>query len=232
MIPPKTTYQHVLDYVQPPATISGYPHLRSLLADPACLSLIELEVFLKLPPLLDALDHIPGDVLSAGVWRGGFALALQTLIHQSPVERNLLLADTFEGFPERESRFEKDQEAKKRFNPLLQAHFPTPQQVLGHFTFLALPTENVQFLIGDVGNTLTAVEHPLALVHIDLDLYEPTLATLQLTYELLQSGGLIVIDDYGAPVFGCREAVEEFRKAKNITSDLHYLSKYCVYWYK
>lgn len=229
---PIPTYQEVLDYVRPPVQITGYPHLEELLSDPTRLSLIELEVFRQMPALLSKLSGVSGDVLSAGIWRGGFALALQTLIIRSTPARSLLLADTFGGFPVQESRFEKDEQAQRRFNPLLQAHFPKPRQVLDHFIHLGLPTQNIEILIGDVRETLTHFEQPLSLIHIDLDLYEPTLATLALTYDQLQPGGLVIVDDYGTAVFGCREAVEEFRKDRAITAGFNYLSQYCVYWQK
>ena len=38
-------------------------------------------------------------------------------------------------------------------------------------------------------------------VHLDLDLYAPTLASLEYFYPRLVSGGVIVCDDYGAPLF-------------------------------
>jgi len=225
-------YQKVLDYVRPPESITGYPHLEELLADPSRLSLIEMDVFRRLPDVVERIRTIPGDMLTAGVWRGGFALALQSLIRRQDSKRTLLLADTFDGFPIYDSRFDKDQRAQERFNPLLQAHFPNPQEVKDHFTHLDLPVHNLTFLVGDVADTLDQINTELALVHLDLDLYEPTLASLQLTYDQLQTGGLVIIDDYGAPVFGCREAVDEFREANGITADLIYLSTYCVYWEK
>jgi O-methyltransferase len=38
-------------------------------------------------------------------------------------------------------------------------------------------------------------------LHIDVDLYEPTYACLEYFYPRLVSGGVIVCDDYGAPLF-------------------------------
>lgn len=48
-------------------------------------------------------------------------------------------------------------------------------------------------------------------VHLDVDLYEPTLACLDYFYSRLLVGGLIICDDYGAPLFpGARRAWDEF----------------------
>ncbi len=51
----------------------------------------------------------------------------------------------------------------------------------------------------------------LVFAHIDVDLYEPTLASLEFFYPLTVSGGLIVCDDYGFTTCpGARQAFDEF----------------------
>ena len=48
-------------------------------------------------------------------------------------------------------------------------------------------------------------------VHLDVDLYAPTLAGLEYFYPRLIDGGLIICDDYGAPLFpGAHRAWDEF----------------------
>jgi Macrocin-O-methyltransferase (TylF) len=50
-----------------------------------------------------------------------------------------------------------------------------------------------------------------AFVHVDVDLYEPTLACLEHFYPRLADGGAIVCDDYGAPRFpGAARAWDEY----------------------
>jgi O-methyltransferase len=50
-----------------------------------------------------------------------------------------------------------------------------------------------------------------AFVHVDVDLYEPTLQTLQFFYERMNSGGAIICDDYGFTTCpGAKKAVDEF----------------------
>lgn len=48
----------------------------------------------------------------------------------------------------------------------------------------------------------------IAILRVDLDLYEGTLAALKCFYDLLVPGGFCVIDDYALD--GCRQAVNEF----------------------
>jgi hypothetical protein len=48
-------------------------------------------------------------------------------------------------------------------------------------------------------------------VHIDVDLYEPTLASLQYFYPRLAAGGVVVCDDYGHLHWpGARKALDEY----------------------
>lgn len=54
-----------------------------------------------------------------------------------------------------------------------------------------------------------------AFVHVDVDLYQPTLDTLEFFYERVSPGGVIVCDDYGSTLcFGARKAMDEFMADK------------------
>ena len=54
---------------------------------------------------------------------------------------------------------------------------------------------------------------------------------LQYLYSKLSVGGYCIIDDYGA-VVGCKRAVQDFRKAQNITDELKQIDWTGVYWQK
>lgn len=54
-------------------------------------------------------------------------------------------------------------------------------------------------------------EAPWSFVHVDVDLYQPTLECLRYFFPRLVRGGIIVCDDYGSPAFpGARRAWIEF----------------------
>lgn len=56
-----------------------------------------------------------------------------------------------------------------------------------------------------------------SLVHIDVDLYEPTLASLDFFWPRLGPGGLVVCDDYGSRRCpGARRAMDEFAALKGL----------------
>jgi O-methyltransferase len=51
----------------------------------------------------------------------------------------------------------------------------------------------------------------LVFAHVDVDIYDPTLASFEYFYDLLVPGGVIVCDDYGfSACRGAKEAVDEF----------------------
>lgn len=55
----------------------------------------------------------------------------------------------------------------------------------------------------------------ISLLHIDVDVYEPTKIALEYLYDRVVPGGLIVFDDYGT-VAGETKAVDEFFQDKNV----------------
>jgi hypothetical protein len=60
-----------------------------------------------------------------------------------------------------------------------------------------------------------------SLVHVDVDLYEPTLASVEFFYPRVQSGGVIACDDYGSGHCpGAKRAIDEFfaDKPENVLS--------------
>ena len=73
------------------------------------------------------------------------------------------------------------------------------------------------------------------LLHFDLDLYEPTLYTLEKLWDLVVPGGVVVFDEYGLPPWGGEAtAFDEFRAKRNLTVKLHKFSwcltptAYCI----
>ena len=59
------------------------------------------------------------------------------------------------------------------------------------------------------------------LLHLDLDLYEPTYYTLNKLWDLVIPGGVIVFDEYGlVPWGGEATAWDQFCKEKNIKTRL------------
>jgi predicted O-methyltransferase YrrM len=74
------------------------------------------------------------------------------------------------------------------------------------------PKNKVHYIEGDVLETLSTTEvQDIALLRLDTDWYESTLAELNHLVPRLVKGGICIIDDYGHWE-GSRKAVDEFFK--------------------
>lgn len=74
---------------------------------------------------------------------------------------------------------------------------------------------------------------PIAVLRLDSDWYAATRFTLEQLYDQVIPGGFILLDDYGVWA-GCRNAVDEFRRERDITSPMRTLPNdaYGAYWVK
>ena len=74
----------------------------------------------------------------------------------------------------------------------------------------------IKLVDGDLLETLPkfVAENPgvrISLLHLDVDLYEPTLAALEHLYPLVSKGGVVILDEYGFEDFpGESKAVEDY----------------------
>ena len=90
------------------------------------------------------------------------------------------------------------------------------EDVLNHKGF-----KNYNLIQGNVFDTLDEYllkkpELRLSLLHLDLDVAEPTKYVLNTLYERLVRGGLVVIDDYN-DVEGATKVVDDFVQKHNLT---------------
>ncbi len=80
-----------------------------------------------------------------------------------------------------------------------------------------LNKKNIIYVEGKVEETLNEnIPEKISLLRLDTDFYESTKKELEILYPKIQSGGVIIIDDYGHWK-GCKKAVDEyFSDKKNI----------------
>lgn len=76
--------------------------------------------------------------------------------------------------------------------------------------------ENIEVYKGWIPDRFTEVEDKMfKLVHLDVDLYQPTIDCLSFFYPRMTSGGVVVMDDYGFLTCpGAYKAAEEYMKDK------------------
>ena len=76
----------------------------------------------------------------------------------------------------------------------------------------------IELIEGDILNTVPDYidNHPelkIALLHLDVDIYEPSKCYLRFFYSRLDKGGVLILDDYG--IFpGATKAIDDLFKNK------------------
>ncbi|CAF0694303.1 TylF/MycF/NovP-related O-methyltransferase [Candidatus Methylacidithermus pantelleriae] len=180
----------------------------------------------------DVLSNaVEGDLLEAGVWRGGCAIFMKGMLAAyGDTIRKVFVADSFAGLPPPDP-LKNPADAGSRWHEV--SYFAvSEEEVRDNFRRYGLLDNRVVFLRGYFEETLpTAPVEKLAILRADGDLYSSTMAILTSLYEKLSVGGYCIIDDYYA-IKGCRVAVEEFRKERGILSPLREIDGVGVYWKK
>ena len=176
-------------------------------------------------------QNIPGDLIETGVWRGGAAIFMRAVLKVlGDQERTVWLADSFAGLPPPSPElYPADKGADFHLsNDVLGVSL---EQVKGNFERYGLLDDRVQFLKGWFKDTLpSAPIEKLSILRLDGDLYESTMTALGSLYPKLSIGGYAIVDDYAPAVPCCMQAVDDFRRAHNITEEMEATGEYGVYW--
>ena len=175
------------------------------------------------------IDGVPGDLMEAGVWRGGAVILMQGILAVHDVrDRNVWAADSFEGLPPPDPRsFTQDLEADLSHFEELAVSL---EQVKANFERYGLLGENVKFIKGWFKDTLEdAPIERLAVLRLDGDYYESTIQILEALYHKVSQGGFVIVDDY-LHLEPCRQAVDDFRAALGIDDEIVEVDWNSVYW--
>lgn len=169
-------------------------------------------------------EGVPGDLLEAGVWRGGMTIFMRGVLRAyGASDRLVWVADSFAGLPQPETGQEYD--AWKEGDMAVSL-----QEVQENFERYGLLDDQVRFLQGFFSQTLPqAPIEKLAILRVDADLYSSTLDVLNNLYPRLSPGGYAIFDDY-QNLPDCKRAIDEFRAAHNIREPISKIDERAVYW--
>ena len=173
---------------------------------------------------------VPGDLIEAGVWRGGAGIFMRAALNvYGDRERIVWLADSFEGLPKPSGRYAADRGSHYwQYNHLLAVSL---EEVQNNFARYGLLDERVRFLKGWFRDSLPdAPIGPLALLRLDGDMYESTINVLDALYPKLSVGGYCIVDDYALDE--CRQAVTDYRTRHGITDLIQVVDWTGVFWQK
>jgi O-methyltransferase len=176
-------------------------------------------------------EGVPGDLVEAGVWRGGAAIFMKAvLLALGDQERTVWLADSFQGLPPPDAeKYPVDAGDRHHTHDVLRV---TRQDVEANFRRYGLLDSRVRFLEGWFAETLpTAPISKIAVMRLDGDMYGSTMESLAALYPRLSVGGFVVIDDYANPdIAGARAATDDFRSQHGINEPIEIVDWTGVYW--
>ena len=173
-------------------------------------------------------EGTPGDLLEAGVWRGGASIYMRALLAVHGVtDRRVWVVDSFAGLPPpNEAAFPADR--GDRLHEIGYLAVPL-DDVRRNFEKYGLLDSQVEFVQGWFKDTLPTIPaSQLAILRLDGDMYESTMQCLQSLYWSVAAGGFVIIDDFALPP--CRQAVVDFRNEQGIADPLTDIDGMAVFW--
>jgi O-methyltransferase len=177
-------------------------------------------------------DEVPGDLIEAGVWRGGAAILMRAVLAAHGIsDRSVWLADSFQGLPAPNAEmYPGDKGLDLTPYPELAVGV---EQVKANFARYGLLDEKVRFLVGWFKDTLpVAPIDKVAVARLDGDLYESTIDSITALYPKLSVGGYLIVDDYNDPGLSsaCKQAIDDYRAAQGITERIEEVDTTGVHW--
>jgi hypothetical protein len=162
--------------------------------------------------LYKKIVNLPGEVVECGVFKGTSLIRFATYreILESQFSRKIIGFDAFGKFPDNVS-MKTDKNFIKSFETDAGDGISKEdlEEILNYKSF-----QNVFLVKGFIPDTFAEyfAKNPatqIALLHIDVDVYEATKACLDHLYEKVVKGGIIIFDDYGQ-VDGATTAINQF----------------------
>jgi hypothetical protein len=162
--------------------------------------------------LYKSIVGLPGHIVECGVYKGASFLRFATFreILESPHSRKIIGFDAFGRFPE--------EGANTNDRDFIRSFTAEGGDGISHDCFIEVLShkgfENFELIEGDICSTVPryVANHPelkIALLHVDVDVYQSSRVILEQLFDRVVRHGLVVFDDYGT-VAGETLAVDEF----------------------
>jgi hypothetical protein len=174
-------------------------------------------------------DEVEGDLIEAGVWRGGASMLMKAVLDAyGDSKRRVVVADSFTGVPRPTGPSRDAADELYRFSYYLGVPRAEVQQ---NFARYGLLDSRVEFVKGLFAKTMPRLSgRQWSVIRLDGDLYESLMPPLEHLYDGLSPGGFVIIDD--AKIGQAFQAVTEFRDTVGITDPLQPIDQLSVYWRK
>lgn len=163
--------------------------------------------------LYQEVAGVAGDVIECGVFKGVSLMRFASFRNylENDYSRKIVGFDAFGKFPREGLSLESDTSFIDKFEEA-GGNGISLEDLTNCFS--AKGFENVELVKGDVFNTIPEYlknrpEQRIALLHLDLDVYEPTRFCIESFANRMVKGGMIILDDYNK-VEGATKAADEF----------------------
>lgn len=149
---------------------------------------------------LQLIKNVEGDTVECGAYKGATSYLICTFIQQHAQSKTHHIFDSFEGL---------NKPNKEDGDYWKEGNLATPEDIcrknLSQFYF-------VKYYKGWIPERFSEVQElRFSFVHIDVDLYQPTLDSIAFFYERLKKGGIMICDDYGFVTCpGAKKAMDDF----------------------
>ena len=176
------------------------------------------------------INHLKGTYVEMGFCKGITSYyTLYEMINNRIKKRDMWGFDSFKGFPHPSPHDNLDV-AKK-------GHLTFPIKHALDFKTYAKKKHNINVNIieGYFKDTIKQYNGgPIAILHLDVDLYDSYKICFETLYDLVIPGGLIMFDEYKSTTLlrwpGATKAIDEFLEDKNIEIKKHYIKNPYKTW--
>lgn len=163
--------------------------------------------------LLGLVENIEGDVVECGVWQGHTLISLAFLNANSIRKRRIWGFDSFEGLPSPSKEDISTPTSIAREGMFNNVNEATVLNNLRAVSFGQHDVENqIRLVKGWFSDTLPEYDGPIALLHLDADLYDSTKCALENLWPKVAIGGIAAFDNYQEEHVwpGEKKAVDEY----------------------
>ena len=156
-------------------------------------------------------QDIDGDFVECGVYHGFSCAVIAAYLNWNSLEKTLYLYDTFAGIPEAYN-------SENRSNRVYTAEIAEDKDAIYKAvkeTFSEY--NNIEIVRGIVPDTFQeACPEKIAFLHLDMNSSESEIAALEVLFDKITSGGMIIFDDYGWSGYVKQKIAEDaFMKERN-----------------
>jgi len=168
---------------------------------------------------INEIKDIPGSIVEIGCAVGRTTVFLNKYMDSVGIEKKYICIDTFSGFTEEDISFEVYNRNKDH---KFLSSFKGNDVKWFYHTLKLNKITRVKVIKSDIKEYNFNPNEKISLCIIDVDIYQPIKVALKMVYDLLQPGGIILVDDCVQQYLydGAYQAYQEYAGEKGIKPEI------------